>query len=90
MYLDFTWQSFSVQRRTDEHFGQLGRTTALDLDERILLDDVSHLLFLLLTFVDLFLEIGDLFRNSIETTSIGRTVRDGADKRGIRVFEWLQ
>ena len=63
MDLDLARQPLPVQRGTHEDLGQFGRTPSLNLDKRILLDDVRHLLFLLLTLIDLLLEIGDLLRN---------------------------
>lgn len=58
--LDLTRQPLAVQRRSHEYLGKLRRSTAFDLHKGILFDDVSHLLLLLLTLVDLLLEVRDL------------------------------
>lgn len=74
--LDFPRQPLPIQRWSHKHLGQLGWTPALDLHERILLNDVRHLFLLLLSFVDLFLEVGDLPRDGVKAAAISRPVRD--------------
>jgi hypothetical protein len=46
------------------------RTPPFDLNQDILLDNISHLLLLLLTFVDLFLKVSDLFGNGVKAMAI--------------------
>ena len=76
MYLDFARETFAVQRGSDEDLGQLGWAPPLDLHERVLLDDVGHLLLLLLALVDLLLQVCDLFRDGIESMAVWRAVGD--------------
>ena len=88
--LDLTRQPLAVQRRSHEYLGKLRRSTAFDLHKGILFDDVSHLLLLLLTLVDLLLQIRDLLGELVEAVTIDRPIRDGADERGIGILERLQ
>lgn len=76
MYLNFARKTFAVQRGPDEDLGQLGWTPPLDLNERVLLNDVGHLLLLLLALVHFLFQVRDLFRNRVEAVPICRTVRD--------------
>ena len=89
MNLHFSWKTFSIQRGPHEHLRQLGGASSLDLDKGILLDDVGHLLLLLLPLVHFLLQIRDLFRDGIESAPVWGTVGDRTNEGGIRVFERL-
>ena len=60
MKFDFTGKALSIKRGSNEHFRQLDRSAPLDLNKDVLFNDVGHLLLLLLTLVDLLLEVRDL------------------------------
>ena len=89
MYLDFARETFAVQRGSDEDLGQLGWAPPLDLHERVLLDDVGHLLLLLLALIHLLFQVCDLFRDRVKAVSICRTIRDRPDERSVRVLKRL-
>jgi hypothetical protein len=74
MYLDLPRQSLAIQGRANKHFRKFDRSSALELDERILVDDVCHLLLLLLPFSNLLLQVRYLFGNGVETVAVGRPV----------------
>lgn len=57
MYLDLAGEALPIQRWPDENFRQLSRAPSLDFDQRVLLDDVRHLLLLLLALVNLLLHV---------------------------------
>lgn len=90
MNFDLPRQTFSVQSWADEHFRKPDRASALEFDERILVDNARHLLLLLLSFRNLFLQVRYLFRNYVETVAICRSVRDRPNESGIRVLEGLR
>lgn len=92
MNLDLPRQPLSIQSRANKYFGKLNRSSALEFDERILIDDVCHLFFLLLPLRDLFLQVRYLFRNGVETMAIGGPVSDRPDESSIRVLKglWLE
>lgn len=70
MYLDLAGKAFAIQRWSDENFRQLSRAPSFDFDQRVLLDDVRHLLLLLLAFVNLLLHVGYLLRDRIEAVPV--------------------
>lgn len=70
MYLDLAGKAFAIQRWPDENFRQLSWAPSFDLDQRVLLDDVRHLLLLLLAFVNLLLHVGYLLRDRIEAVPV--------------------
>ena len=74
--LYFSRESLAVQGGPHKHLRELRRTPALDLDQRVLLDDVGHLLLLLLALVDLLLQICYLFREVVEAMTVGGTIRN--------------
>ena len=89
MYLDFARETFAVQRGSDEDLGQLGWAPPLDLHERVLLDDVGHLLLLLLALIHFLLQLCDLLVDRIKAVSISRTIGYGTDESCIGIFEGL-
>lgn len=89
MDLDLPRETFAIQRGPHKRFRKFDRPAALDLLQSILLNHVSHLLLLLFAFVQLLLEIIDLFRERVETVAVGGPIADGANESGIRVLKWL-
>ena len=67
---DLARQPLPVRRRSDEDFRQLMRPPPLELNQRILLDNVCHLLLLLLAFVHFLLELGDLLVDRVKPMSV--------------------
>ena len=90
MNLHFSWKTFSIQRGPHEHLGQLGGASSLDLDKGILLDDVGHLLLLLLTLVHFLLKLRDLLVDRVKSVPIWRPICERADECRVRVLEGLQ
>jgi hypothetical protein len=88
--LYLTGQALAIESRADEALGKLDGPPAFYLLETVLLDDICHLLLLLLTLGDLLLQLGDLFLERIETVAVGRAVANGTDKGRVGVFEGLR
>ena len=86
---NFTRQPLAIERRPHEDLGQPVRASTLHLDEGILLNDISHFFLLLLTLVHLLFQVSDLFGNHVEAMTIRRAIRNGTNKRCIRVFKGL-
>lgn len=61
MNLDFSGKTFTVKSWSDENFWEFNWSSAFNLNERALVDDVRHLLLLLFSFVNFLLQVGDLF-----------------------------
>ena len=64
--------------------------SSFDFDKIVLLNDVSHLLFLLFPFVRFFFQIRNLFTYIIKSVRVWRTIRHRSDERGIWILERLQ
>ena len=65
------------------------RPSGLMFNQDILLDNVCHLLLLLLALVHLLLQVGDLFRDGVKAAPVSRPVRDRTDECGVRVLKRL-
>jgi hypothetical protein len=89
MNLDFTGQSFPVKSWSNECFLHLVWSPPFELNQRPLLNDVSHFLLLLFSLVCFLFQVGDLLDQGIESMTVWRAIRDGSDKRGIGILEWL-
>lgn len=90
MNLDLTRQPLAIERGADEDLWKFDGATTFDLDKHVLLDDIRHLLLLLLAFVDLLFQIRDLLSYSVEAVLVDRAICDRTNEGGIRVLEWLQ
>lgn len=90
MDLDFTSEPFTVQSRPDKGFRHFCWSSGFKLHQIVLFNDVRHLLLLLLPFVRLLLQIGNLFANAVEPMVVRGTEYNGANKRCIGVFKRLE
>lgn len=63
--------------------------SSFNLDQIVLLYDVSHLLSLLFSFVRVFFQIRNLFTYIIKSVSVWRAVGHRSDKRGVWVLKGL-
>ena len=70
MDLDLSGQALAIQCRPNESLRQFIGSPSPDLNKLVLLDNICHLLLLLLPLVGLFLELGDLLHQAIETMAI--------------------
>jgi hypothetical protein len=70
VYLYFTGKSLSVKSGANECLGHFDGTSAFDLEKISLLNDVCHLLLLLLSFVGFFLQIIDLLNDVVEAVPV--------------------
>lgn len=90
MDLNFTSKSPTVQSRANECFGQFCWPPRLELNKVALFNHIGHLLLLLLSFIGLFLQIGDLLANGVEAMAIWGAKYDRANEGCIRVFKGLR
>lgn len=87
---NLSWQALAVQSWPDEHFLQLVRSSSLELNKRALLDDVSHLLLLLLSLVSFLLQLCDLLHEVVKTVPVWRPIGNGTDEGGIGILKGLR
>lgn len=87
MYLNLSRQPLPIKRRTDKRFRHFDWTSAFDLDQVALLDNICHFLLLLLSLICFFLQLSNLPRNIVEAVRVGRTVRNRTNKSGIGIFK---
>jgi hypothetical protein len=87
--LDLAWQALAVECGPHEGFGELDGAATLNLLQSVLLNNIRHLLLLLLALSDLLLQVIDLLVQRVEAVTVGRPVADGPNESGVWVLEWL-
>ena len=70
MNLNLPRQALTVCCRADKNFRKLMRPATLHFNKNVLLNNISHLLFLLLSLVYFFLQFGDLSVDSVKAMTV--------------------
>jgi hypothetical protein len=89
MYFHLPRKAFAIKGRSYKHLRQFHRSSALDFNERTLINNIGHFLLLLFPFVDFLLQISDLLRDGVKPVTIAGPIGDRADECSVRIFKGL-